>query len=89
MTLRLVDASAEPAEPELSDAAYIVEMAIGFIAEIEAGEHPGAYRALVLIEREGGMRIEAWGRPTSPYEVIGLLEVAKLNVYAERLADDD
>ena len=64
----------------------IAAMARKFADEIEAGEHGDVTSVTVLIETAGSLHRESWGEMPSGYELMGLLEAAKLAVFSE---DDD
>ena len=67
----------------------IASMARRFADQVEAGEYSKPNRAIVIVERDDGLTILSWGQGLSAYELMGILEAAKLNVFAEDLADDE
>lgn len=67
----------------------IANMARGFADDLEAGEHGDALRAILLVQGDDGSLLTfGWGENTSPYELMGLFEAAKLRVFADDLVDD-
>ena len=67
----------------------IAGMARRFADQIEAGEYSGPTRAIVIVDRDDGLTVLSWGQGLSAYELMGIFEAAKLNVFAEDLADDE
>ena len=64
-------------------------MARRFADNIEKGEWGDVTRVIAIVEYEGTMAILPWGENTSPYELMGMFEAAKLRVFADDLVDDE
>lgn len=87
MTLRLVsDSNVE--ELPVGNLQDIAGMARRFAGYVDDGQWGQISRAIVLVEHEGGMTILPWGEATSPYELMGLFEAAKLRVFADDIIED-
>lgn len=69
---------------EISNLATIADAARKFADELDAGEHGDVTSVTVLIETVGTLGRETWGEVPTGYELVGMLEVAKLGVL-----DDD
>ncbi len=67
----------------------IAAMSRRFADNIDAGEWPDMSRAVLLVEFGGSLAVLPWGESTTPYELMGLFEAAKLRVFADGLIDDD
>lgn len=66
----------------------IAGMARRFADDIDADTYGEPNRAIVIVETEEGLRILSWGENTTPYEMMGLLEAAKLTAFADNIIDD-
>jgi hypothetical protein len=86
MTLRLVDT--QVSDLPVRNLMDIAAMARGFGDDLDAGEHGEISRVLVIAEGDEGLKIYGWGENTSPYEMMGLFEAAKLTVFADFVTDD-
>jgi len=67
----------------------IASCARRFADQLEAGEQGEAERVVSLVQMDGDMTLHVWGENAAPLEVIGLLEAAKMKVYASLLCGDD
>jgi hypothetical protein len=86
VTLKLVS---NIAELPVTNYADIAAMARKFADELEAGEHGTLHRAVLICQADDtSLSIHGWGESTSAYEMMGLFEAAKLNVFADQLVDD-
>ena len=81
MTLKLVT---DNPTVEISNISTIADAARKFADELDAGEHGDVTSVTVLIETVGTLSRETWGEVPTGYELVGMLEVAKLGVL-----DDD
>lgn len=67
----------------------VPQMARGFADDIDAGEWHEIHRAVVIVQHEdGSLSLLGWGENTSPYELMGLFEAAKLQSFADHVSDD-
>jgi hypothetical protein len=67
----------------------VPQMARGFADDIDAGEWGEICRAVVIAQGEdGSLTILGWGENTTAYELMGLFEAAKLQAFADHIADD-
>ena len=86
MTLRLVDDNVTPLPVRnLND---IASMARGFADDLDSQAYGEVTRVICIAEHEAGLAILGWGENTSPYELMGLFEAAKLRVFADDAIDD-
>ena len=82
MTLRLVHGD-NVEKLEVSNLLDIASCARKFAGEIEAGEHGDITSVTVLIETATSLHRESWGEMPTGYELIGMLETAKMSVLAD------
>ena len=83
MTLRLVTENDHPGRP---DYANIAEMLRQYAAEIEAGQYgEDVICGLLILETPERPIVLGCGEEPSPYEMMGLFEAAKLNVFADQV----
>ena len=81
MTLRLVTDNEDPTGPDYGN---IPEMLRQYAAEIEAGQYGEPISVTLVVERkEDDLMLLGCGEEPSHYELIGLMEVAKLTAIAE------
>lgn len=57
--------------------------------EIEAGIHGELFRAVLILQAEESLALAKLGEATTPYELMGLFEAAKLRVFADDAIPDD
>jgi hypothetical protein len=67
----------------------VADMARRFAKHIDNGEWDCMVRCVVVVETEAGMTIIPWGESSSPFELMGMFEAAKLRVFADTMVDDD
>ena len=67
----------------------VADMARRFAKNIDAGEWDCMVRAVMVVETESGMVILPWGESSSPFELMGIFEAAKLRVFADTMVEDD
>jgi hypothetical protein len=89
MTISIAVDNTNVTELPVGNLRDVAGMARRFAEQVDAGQYGGIARAICLIECEGGMPILVWGDETSHYELMGILEAAKLRVFADDLIDDD
>jgi hypothetical protein len=63
-------------------------MARRFADEVEQGLHGDVTQVTVLIETADKLTRESWGEMPSGYELMGILEAAKLSVFRDDVADE-
>ena len=86
MTLRLVSNVTELPVGNLQD---IGDMARRFADDVDHGEYGEVLRAVVVVQGDdGSLTILGWGENTNAYNLMGIFEAAKLNVFADNMADD-
>ncbi len=84
MTLKLVAVGGEPV-PESTLVDEVKEFAQG----IETGAHGDVAGAVaIVVQSDGCLKICWFGEDYSPYELMGLLEAAKLTVFSDDVAED-
>jgi hypothetical protein len=83
VTLRLVSDNPEPGRPDYADIAAMLRQYAG---EIEAGQYgDDVICALLVLETPAKPLVLGCGEEPSPYEMMGLFEAAKLNVFADQV----
>jgi hypothetical protein len=60
-------------------------MAGRFADEVEQGKHGDVTQVTVLVETADKLTRESWGEMPSGYELMGILEAAKLSVFHDDL----
>jgi hypothetical protein len=85
VTLRLVGENV--AELPVGNLMDVAAMARRFADDLDAGKWGEVSRVIVIVEN-GGMPILGWGENTSPYELMGMFESAKLRVFADDIIED-
>ena len=88
MTLGLVVDNSNVTELPVGNLMNLADMARRFADGIEAGEFGHTTRAIVVVETETGLAMMTWGEGATPYEMMGLFEAAKLNVFADHAVED-
>jgi hypothetical protein len=86
VTLRLVSDNANPTGPDYGD---IPAMLRQYAAEIEAGQYGDLLSVILLAESEGSIMVLGCGEDPTPYELMGICEAAKLQVFADTAIADD
>lgn len=87
--VKLVVDNENVSELPIRNLSDIANMARGFADDLEAGEHGDLERAVLIIQHEDGtLTTFGWGENTSPYELMGIFEAAKLRVFADDLVDE-
>lgn len=66
----------------------IAGMARRFADDVDSGKLGDVASVTLLIESSAGLARETWGEVPTGYELIGLLETAKMGVWADN-ADED
>jgi len=85
MTLKLVSNVEELGVYNFQD---IADCARRFADQLEAGEQGDPFRVVIVTQSDIGIGIGVWGENTSPYELMGLFEAAKLRVFADDAIED-
>jgi hypothetical protein len=60
-----------------------------FADQLDAGELPDLIRAIVVVHTPEGIGINVWGENSDGYELLGLLEAAKVRAYEANVLDED
>lgn len=60
-----------------------------FADQLEAGEQGEPTRVIVILDTPDGVALNLWGENVNGFEMVGLLEVAKLRAWENNVADDD
>ena len=58
-----------------------------FADDVDAGKHGDVTSVTILIETATGLHRESWGEMPTGYELMGILEAAKLAVFTDDIAD--
>jgi hypothetical protein len=67
----------------------IAGMARRFANGVDDGDWLDIHRAVVVVQGEDGtLSILGWGENTSSFELMGIFEAAKLQVFADHVSDD-
>lgn len=67
----------------------IADCARRYADQLEAGEQGEPTRVIVIAELPDDLTISVWGENVSGYEVVGMLEAAKLRAYEVNLRGED
>jgi len=59
-----------------------------FAEQLEAGSQGDVTRVIAVIETPEGITLGMWGDETNGYELVGILEAAKLHAYDANVSDD-
>ena len=66
----------------------IADMSRRFADEVNDGEYGEVRRAIVVVQGEdGALTIIGWGDSSSPFELMGICEAAKLQAFADYVSD--
>ena len=89
MTLKLVHDDADVIPLDVYNFQDIAGCARRFADQLEAGEQgPEPSRVVVLLDTPDGIALCVWGEVANGFELMGLLEAAKLHAYETNVADD-
>jgi hypothetical protein len=86
VTLRLVEKN-NVADFPISNLQDIAAMARRFADEL-GNEDSQVTRAVVVIDRQDGLRVEYWGQDANAFEIMGILDYAKLTIFADDVSGD-
>lgn len=86
MGLKLVDNVSELPVYNFQD---IAACARKWADQLELGEQGDVTRAVVVLDTPDGLAICVWGDNVNGYEMVGLLEAAKLHAYEFNVVGDD
>jgi hypothetical protein len=84
MTLRVVD---NVTQLDVYNYQDIANCARRFADQLEAGEGPEPSRAILILDTPEGIALCVWGENANGYELLGLLEAAKMHAYEANLGD--
>jgi hypothetical protein len=65
----------------------IAGMAERFAEDLRTGEYGDVARSVLIVETPEGLTMLGWGENTTNYELMGLFEAAKLQVFADYVSD--
>jgi hypothetical protein len=60
-----------------------------FANQLEAGEQGEPTRLVIVAQHGDGVSTYVWGENADPHQMMGLLEAAKLTVFADLVVGDD
>lgn len=83
--LRVVSDNEEITGP---DYANIPEMLRQYANEIDAGQYGEVFRGIVVLELDDSLVTLGCGEDSTPYELMGIFEAAKLRVFADDLIEE-
>jgi hypothetical protein len=90
MSLKLVhDDSVNIEKLDVYNFQDIAGCARRFADQLEAGEQGEPSRIIVVAELPEGLAINVWGENVNGYELVGMLEAAKLHAYEANVLGDD
>lgn len=77
------------AELPIRNLGDIANMARGFADDVDAGDWHDIHRAVVVVQGEDGtLTLLGWGENTSSFELMGIFEAAKLQVFADHVSEE-
>ena len=86
MTLRLVPD--EPAKLDVYNFRDIADCARRWADQMEDGEQGEPTRIILVADLPGGLALSLWGENASGYEIMGILEAAKIQAHDANFDDD-
>jgi hypothetical protein len=89
MTLRLAHDSADVIPLEIYNFQNIAACARKFADQLEAGELGDPSHIVLVSVQPDGIALSLWGDNATGYEIMGILEAAKLRAHDANLIDDD
>ena len=87
--MRLVVDNENVSELPVRNLGDVANMARGFADDVDAGEWFDIHRAVCVVQCEDGtLTVLGWGENTTAFELMGIFEAAKLQVFADHVSDD-
>ena len=60
-----------------------------FADQLERGEQGEPKRVILVLEHEDGIALVSWGENPTGYELLGILEAAKIRAYDANIVGDE
>ena len=89
MTLKLAHDSSGVIPLEVYNFQDIAGCARRFADQMERGLHGEPARIVVIIDSGDGVGLATWGENAGGYELLGILEAAKIRAYDANIVGDD
>jgi hypothetical protein len=89
MALKLIHDEGNVERLDVYNFQDIADCARRFADQLEAGEQGEPSRLIVVSETSGGLTLSVWGENVNGYELVGLLEAAKLRAYECNVLGDE
>jgi hypothetical protein len=89
MTLKLVADEAEVIPLDVYNFQDIAGCARRFADQLERGVQGEPTRVVVVLDTPDGVALAIWGENVSGFEIVGLLEVAKMHAYENNVLGDE